>query len=189
MFFTSCPRANRNEESVIPRLHIGRSYIIHSFLSKGEDPPMCFACDEHMNYGTHFTYLFRFYWNIKREPFYSSVTACIISRNIIGKYFEPSERNQYFWQNINFQIILRFLVVFTHFLSLFLKIWMYTSFSRYIFLATVWWQNMYRPDITVLADGVKHQVTRLLTLETSTKQTEVILVYNLPDVYKISYLG
>ena len=58
---TFCPRANRNEESVIPRLHIGRSYIIHSFLLKGEEPPMCIACDEHMNYGTQFTYLFRFY--------------------------------------------------------------------------------------------------------------------------------
>ena len=34
------------EETVIGRLHIGRSFITHSFLLKGEEPPVCIGCDE-----------------------------------------------------------------------------------------------------------------------------------------------
>ena len=37
---TACPRTNRKEETVISRLHIGHSYITHSFLSKGEEHPL-----------------------------------------------------------------------------------------------------------------------------------------------------
>ena len=32
-----CPRTNRKEETVMARLHIGHSFITHSFLLKGED--------------------------------------------------------------------------------------------------------------------------------------------------------
>ena len=41
-----CPRANRKEETVLARLHINHSFLTHSFLLKGEDPPMCIGCDE-----------------------------------------------------------------------------------------------------------------------------------------------
>ena len=41
-----CPRTNRKEETVIARLHIGHSFITHSFLLKGEEPPMRIGCDE-----------------------------------------------------------------------------------------------------------------------------------------------
>ena len=41
-----CPRKNRKEETVLTRLHIGHSFITHSFLLKGEEPPMCIRCDE-----------------------------------------------------------------------------------------------------------------------------------------------
>ena len=40
------PRTNRKEEAVIARLHIGHSFITHSFLLKGEEPPICIGCDE-----------------------------------------------------------------------------------------------------------------------------------------------
>ena len=30
------------------RLHIGHSFITHSFLLKGEEPPMCIACDKRL---------------------------------------------------------------------------------------------------------------------------------------------
>ena len=42
-----CPRTNRKEETVIARLHIGHSFVTHSFLLKGEEPPMCigFFCE------------------------------------------------------------------------------------------------------------------------------------------------
>ena len=30
------------------RLHIGHSFITHSFLLKGEEPPACIRCDQHL---------------------------------------------------------------------------------------------------------------------------------------------
>jgi len=41
-----CPRTNRKEETVMARLHIGHSFTTHSFLLKGEEPPVCIGCDE-----------------------------------------------------------------------------------------------------------------------------------------------
>ena len=43
-----CPRTNRKEETVMARLHIGHSFITHSFLLKGEEPPVCIGCDQHL---------------------------------------------------------------------------------------------------------------------------------------------
>ena len=41
-----CPRTNRKEETVMAWLHIGHSFLTHSFLLKGEEPPMCIGCDK-----------------------------------------------------------------------------------------------------------------------------------------------
>ena len=41
-----CPQTNRKEGTVIAQLHFGHSFITHSFLLKGEEPPMCIGCDE-----------------------------------------------------------------------------------------------------------------------------------------------
>ena len=43
-----CPRTNRKEETVMARLHIGHSFITHSFLLKGEEPPVSIGCDQHI---------------------------------------------------------------------------------------------------------------------------------------------
>ena len=43
-----CPQRNRKEETVMARLHIGHSFITHSFLLKGEEPPMCIGCDKRL---------------------------------------------------------------------------------------------------------------------------------------------
>ena len=40
-----CLRRNRKEEA---RLHIGHSFITHSFLLKGEELPMCIGCDKRL---------------------------------------------------------------------------------------------------------------------------------------------
>ena len=51
-----------------------------------------------------------------------------------------SEGYQYFWDSVNFQITFGSVCILPTFKVLFLKIWLYTSFSKYIFLAfTVWW--------------------------------------------------
>ena len=44
----SCPRKNRKEETVMVRLHIGHSFLTHSFLLKGEEPPVCIGCDKRL---------------------------------------------------------------------------------------------------------------------------------------------
>ena len=41
-----CPQTNRKEETVMAQLHIGHSFITHSFLLKGEEPPVCIGCDK-----------------------------------------------------------------------------------------------------------------------------------------------
>ncbi|WP_353817125.1 hypothetical protein, partial [Acinetobacter baumannii] len=38
--------STRKEESVFARLLIGHTYVTHSFLLKGEEPPWCFTCDK-----------------------------------------------------------------------------------------------------------------------------------------------
>ena len=43
-----CPQTNRKKETVISRLHIGHSFSTHSFLMKGEEPPVCIVCDERL---------------------------------------------------------------------------------------------------------------------------------------------
>ena len=43
-----CPQTNRKEETVIARLHIGHSFITHSFLLKGEELPVCIGCDKRL---------------------------------------------------------------------------------------------------------------------------------------------
>ena len=43
-----CPRSDRKEETVMGRLHIGHSFITHSFLLKGEEPPLCIGCDKRL---------------------------------------------------------------------------------------------------------------------------------------------
>ena len=44
----SCPQTNRKEDTVMARLHIGHSFLTHSFLLKGEEPPVCIGCDKRL---------------------------------------------------------------------------------------------------------------------------------------------
>ena len=44
----SCLQKNRKEETVMARLHIGHSFLTHSFLLKGEEPRMCIRCDKRL---------------------------------------------------------------------------------------------------------------------------------------------
>ena len=44
----SCPQKNRKEETVMARLHIRHSFLTHSFLLKGEEPPMCIGCNRRL---------------------------------------------------------------------------------------------------------------------------------------------
>lgn len=37
---------NRKDQTVLTRLHIGHSYLTHSYLLRKEDPPRCNTCDQ-----------------------------------------------------------------------------------------------------------------------------------------------
>ena len=91
-----CPQTNRKEETVMARLHIGHSFITHSFLLKGEEPPMCIGCDELLTVKHIFLTCSDFLET--SEPLYSSVTKYLFQdilaekisnflkeRNIFGK--------------------------------------------------------------------------------------------------------
>ena len=43
-----CSRTNRKDETVMARLHIGHSFITHSFSLMGEEPPVCIGCDKRL---------------------------------------------------------------------------------------------------------------------------------------------
>ena len=43
-----CPQTNRKDETVMARLHIGHSFITHSFSLMGEEPPVCIGCDKRL---------------------------------------------------------------------------------------------------------------------------------------------
>ena len=71
-----CPRTNRKEKkTVLARLYIGHSFVIHSFLLKGEEPPMWIGCElltvKHI-FLTCSDFL------ETSEPLYSSVTTSFI---------------------------------------------------------------------------------------------------------------
>ena len=40
--------ANVQSGHHMARLHIGHSFITHSFLLKGEEPPVCIGCDKRL---------------------------------------------------------------------------------------------------------------------------------------------
>ena len=71
-----CPRTNRKEKTVLARLYIGHSFVTHSFLLKGEEPPMCIGCDELLTVKHIFLTCSDFLET--SEPLYSSVTTCFI---------------------------------------------------------------------------------------------------------------
>ena len=86
----SCPRKNRKEETVMARLHIGHSFLTHSFLLKGEEPPICIGCEKHLTIEhilleireSHFTAKpLRMFKDISSEPIFLFLKEI----NIFGK--------------------------------------------------------------------------------------------------------
>ena len=72
---TVCPRTNGKEETVIARLRIGHSFITHSFLLKGEEPPVCIGCDQRLT-------IEQFYLIVqillKQERAISQLSLCVL---------------------------------------------------------------------------------------------------------------
>ena len=88
-------RTNRKEESAIFRFRVDHSFIIYSFLLKGEEPPVCIGCDERLTIEHILLTCSDLTETRVKQAFYSSVTVCFISRLRIEKT-KLSERNQYF---------------------------------------------------------------------------------------------
>ena len=88
----SCPRKNRKEETVMARLHIRHSFLTHSFLLKGEEPPMCIGCDKRLTI-EHILLTCSDFIEI-RESHFTAKSLCILFKDISPeKIFLLFERN------------------------------------------------------------------------------------------------
>ena len=73
--------SNRREESVLSRLHIGHSYLTHSFLLKEEEEkPVCIGCDENLTIEHILLHCWDFY-DIRRKH-YSAENLKVLFRDI-----------------------------------------------------------------------------------------------------------
>ena len=88
---------------MISRLHIGHSSITHSFLLKGEEPPVCFACDRKITVKDILPFCSDFIETRERH-FTAQSLLC----------FSFSEY-QYFWQTINLLIVFGSVCVLSNF--------------------------------------------------------------------------
>ena len=162
----------KRKKTMIARLHIGHSCITRSFLLKGEEQPVSIGFDELLNYWTYSTYLFRFYWN-RKQPLCSCV--CCFRRFRLRRFLTFWKRSIFFEK---FKLIIFvYVCVLLPLLSMILKLYVIipilahtllkclTSLFKYNFKivhipilthtllkSNIWWQNVYRPDITALVD-------------------------------------
>ena len=73
--------ANRREESVLTRLHIGHSHLTHSFLLKEEEEiPVCIGCDENLTVEHILLHCWDFY-DIRRKH-YSAENLKVLFRDV-----------------------------------------------------------------------------------------------------------
>ena len=84
---------NRKEETVMARLYIGHSFIIHSFLLKGEEPPVCIRCDKRLTI-EHIFLTCSDFIEI-RERHFTAKSLCMLFKDI------PAEKILNFLKEIN----------------------------------------------------------------------------------------
>ena len=77
---------------MISRLHIGDSFITHSFLMKGEEPPVCIVCDERLTI-KHILLTCSDFTDT-RESCFTSQSLHFLFQDISWEDFSLSERNQ-----------------------------------------------------------------------------------------------
>ena len=93
------------------RLHIGHSFLTHSFLLKGEEPPVCIGCDKRLTL-EHILLACLDFIEIRESHFTAK------SLHILFKDISP-EKIFYFLKEINifgffkFEIIFSYVCVFT----------------------------------------------------------------------------
>ena len=80
-----CPQTNRKEETVMARLHIGHSFITHSFLLKGEEPPMRIRCDKRLTI-EHILLTCSDFIEI-RERHFTAKSLCVLFQDISPENF------------------------------------------------------------------------------------------------------
>ena len=90
------------------RLHIGHSFLTHSFLLKGEEPPVCIGCDKRLT--TERILLTSSDFIEIRESYFTAKSLRMLFKDISPEFFFLLfERNEYFWKKINLR---SFLVMF-----------------------------------------------------------------------------
>ena len=106
----SCPQKNRKEETVLARLHIGHSFLTHSFLLKGQEPPMCLGCDKRLTI-EHILLTCSDFIEI-RECHFTAKSLRMLFKDISPeKIFNILK--EYFWIFFKFEIVFSYVYVFT----------------------------------------------------------------------------
>ena len=79
---------------MITQLHSCHSFITHSFLLNGEEPPVCTGCDERLTI-EHILHTCSDCTEIRlRESHFADQSLCVLFQEISLEKFELSERYQ-----------------------------------------------------------------------------------------------
>ena len=103
------------------RLHIGHSFITHSFLLKGEEPPMCIRCDKRLTV-EHILLACLDFIEIRESHFTAKSLHMLFQDILPEKIFNFLKKNQYFWKKYKLEITFSYVYVI-HLLSMVLKLY------------------------------------------------------------------
>ena len=106
--YISCPWKNRTEETVMAQLHIGHSFLTHSFLLKGEELPMCIGCDKRLTI-EHILLTCSDFIEIRESHFTGKSLRMLFKDISPEKIFNFLKEIKYFWKYLNLR---SFLVMF-----------------------------------------------------------------------------
>ena len=94
------------------RLHIGHSFLTHSFLLKGEEPPMCIGCDKRLTV-EHILFTCADFIET-RESHFTAKSLRILFKDISPeKIFNFLKEIKYFWIFFKSEIVFSYVYVFT----------------------------------------------------------------------------
>ena len=69
------------------RLHIGHSFITHSYLLMGEEPPTCFGCDEQILHIEHILLTYSDFIEMRENHFTAQSLHVLFEKNSMEQTF------------------------------------------------------------------------------------------------------
>ena len=93
------------------RLHIGHSFLTHSLLLKGEEPPVCIGCDKRLTI-EHILLTCSDFIEI-RESHFTAKSLRMLFKDISPEKIFNFWKKLIFLEKIKFEIVFRYVYVFT----------------------------------------------------------------------------